>query len=579
MPGINLDGILAAMTQGAAQSNAQIDQVIQSQTAAIDQMTKLMAENQQQAQVAIQRGAEVGAQQAEINYRQNLAKEQAQQLANMNPEQQQNELAKSLAAISEAEIQRVQVREKVDKITETNFFDNPVGYILGRMELPSLVAKNNNLVDQKEVANATFNMRADMLNKFNTVTTAATAEAVRKKEYDSLAVQQQQAQIKLRESEIQNLSALGQQKMQLANLTDKKWDNQSKVFTTAISVAQFKEAQAERAEARAERLAMQRERLANKKTMEEAKSRLDAGLANLSETLGLIGADGKPLINSVETLKLSVKNQKQFDSWQSAAATQTMGDGFADSLAFFDSNQNRNYIAANRPLLAQATAGLKNGVLSTVNSLRKLDPATGKVPPEKQIMAEAPEMYAADILGSSALSKNQKFTLTDARYDGGYFNPYRANHAIMLETVRMGGAGAKQLEGNVMFQAIKATADAQKNGGKFKGADEQLAFKTVAQQVADRKITPADASAQISAYYAAATKLTGDAYGTTTIFNLPRQTSYAVTVPIPGLLYGSNPLNADLLNRASVENALTKYVKDQKSGPVGNPELRAIAGF
>ena len=151
MPGINLDGILAAMTQGAAQSNAQIDSVIQSQTVAIDQMTKLMAENQQQAQLAIQKGAEVGAQQAEINYRQNLAKEQAQQLANMNPEQQQNELAKSLAAISEAEIQRVQIRQQVDKITETNFFDNPIGYILGRMELPSLVAKNNNLVDQKEV--------------------------------------------------------------------------------------------------------------------------------------------------------------------------------------------------------------------------------------------------------------------------------------------------------------------------------------------------------------------------------------------------------------------------------------------
>ena len=93
------------------------------------------------------------------------------------------------------------------------------------------------------------------------------------------------------------------------------------------------------------------------------------------------------------------------------------------------------------------------------------------------------------------------------------------------------------------------------------------------------EITPADASAQISAYYAAATKLTGDAYGTTTIFNLPRQTSYAVTVPIPGMLYGSNPLNADLLNRASVENALTKYVKDQNLTGAGNPELRAIAGF
>jgi hypothetical protein len=554
---MDVSGILGMLTGQAAAANNQIDAVTQQLTNNTAEMQQLMDANLQDAGAMIGAGVNIANQKAEIAYNTAKTQEQAQAVAGLSREDQSNQYIQSMAELTAAQQERKQVKAKMDALTEVSFFDSPIGYILNRMELPAVAAKYNNLIDRETAAAENIATRTNMLKQFNTTTIAANADAQRQVDLQAAQLLQHQATSQMREQRIKNMSQLGQQALQTANLADKKFDNLAKIANTQISMEQFAEMRAERAEARALRREEMNARLADKKTKEEAKSQIDGNIANVSAILGVVDANGEPLIKDVATLETAVKDTKKRDMWKNAAFTGTIGSDLRESVMFFRDNANRTYLGSNNAMLLRAGDGFYQGLLSTANSMNVMDPKTGKLPSQKDIAAQAPEQYEAKLVGSAALRAGQTKTLTDKEFDS-VFNPYRAPHALMLENIKKGNIVG--LEGNVLVDALSTVAAAKTNGGNMTGADEQEAFKVVGELVKQRKIDPKIAAVQIANYYKTAASVADRAYGTTAIFNLPKQTSYAATVEIPGQVYGTNPMQVDLMNPANVERALAQYV-------------------
>lgn len=552
---MDINGILSAILGGAQQSNNRLEGLGNDLAQGTDQMAALMQESVNASSQMTQQVGNMATQRAELDYAQAKSREDMQATLNLQREDANNEFIRSAAELTAAQRAKSMVLPELRKATEVSFIDNPIGYIIGQLKAPALEAQYNNLSEIEANAAKNIQVRTQMLNQMNASTVAATADASKRLAMDSAKFLQSEAEQKVRAEQIRFISQLGEQKMRAVTIADKQWDNLQRVFNTQMSVAQFQATQAERAELRAMRIEEMQARLSDKKTKQEAKNKLDGDIAAVSELLGQVNPDGTPRVDSVETLTTVIRDNKKRDAWGSAAMTGTLGDNFGEALGFFSDNAGRSYLQANRPNLLLAADGMRNGVASVANSMNRFDPKTGKAPDQKTVAKEAPNSYQSLVVSSAALSKEGGRTLTDAQFDS-VFNPYRAPHAIMLASINSGGL---QLGTNVFADAVKTLAAAKNNGGNFKGTDEQEAFKVVGELVKQRKVTPRDAAAQISRYYKLATKIADDAYGTSTVFQLPKQTTYAAAVEIPARGFGMDTLKIDLMNQASVENALMKY--------------------
>lgn len=554
---VDINNLLSMMTQSTAQSNQRIGDLSGEMAANTEQVGRIFSENVPLQRELIDQTQQLGREQADLNYTNAKSREDAQAMIGLSREDADNEFARSVAGLTVAQKERAQVRGKINELNSVGFFDNPVGYILNQMELPTLVQKHNNLVDAETTAAQNIETRTKMLQQYNSTTVAAGADTQRLIDYKKAKIATDAAQVQLNEQQIRNLSTISEQKLRVANLADKMGDNLARLYNTQMSAEQFNMAQEERKELRAMRAEETRMRLSDKKTKQEAKSKLDGDIANISTLLGQVNADGTPKVDSVEALQTVIRDNKKRDAWGTAAMTGSLGENFQESLGFFLDNVNTNYMQTNRTMLMQAAKGMVMGVNSQYNDLNKMDPKTGKVPDPKEISKQAPNAYAVMVSSAAALRDSGGRTLTDAQFDS-VFNPYRAPHAAMLTSI--GNGGLQGFKDNVMYDAVKNVAAAKSNGGNFKGADEQEAFKVVGELVKARKITPAAAAAQVKRYYDMATRIADDAYGTTTLFQLPKQTSYAATIEVPGRLWGADALRVDLLNQGSIERALAKYV-------------------
>jgi hypothetical protein len=208
-----------------------------------------------------------------------------------------------------------------------------------------------------------------------------------------------------------------------------------------------------------------------------------------------------------------------------------------------------------------------------VSALNKPN-ATGQLPDKKKLPEMAFDEYQHEIQNSA---NNPTFSKPLSAADWNTtFNPYRANHRVMLtEAQRLGIP-----ETNAMLQAVKTTDGAvDKNADNFSVNDEQRALKLVRDRVARRELAPQQAAAEISQYYQLAAAKNADAMQYD-LFGLPRQTKYMYTMERSGVL--GDPLQADLMNPADVERALVKDVRGaalanaKLSTPVFNPAVGAL---
>lgn len=543
---MDLNAILQTLTQSTAQSNQRIDEVAASLGQDTARMQELMTANTADLQKAAALGAQAGAQKAAITYEQNTTKEKAQAIAGLNPADQENEYVRSMAALTAAQTERAPIKSKYDQLTQISFLDNPVGYLMAQLELPQVAAQHNALVDRENAAQENVLTRTRMLQAYNSTTVANTAGQIQEAQLKEAEARNLDAQVQLRNEEMKNGSLIAQRKMQMAQLEDKKADNLRAALGTQLSVAQFQMSLQDRQEAREERAARMRVTLAEQKDKDLRESQYNEGLARVSKLLGL------PIVMDMKTLK-QMPNVKMQQAWLDAATTGSLGSDLRESLGFVHEAATMPTLQRQNPGFAQAIGAMDSAIKGYGNTLS--DDArkkTGKPLAIKDLETLAPKTYAIDVV-EAASNPGFKRNLSDKSWDNT-FNPYRAPHTAVLQDTESGPLAA--LKDNVMVKALTTVVPTIPPDSRgFRGEDEARAVRIVGNLVAEKKLTAKEAAAQVSQYYRVATGKSRDLYGYE-VLNLPPQTRYNVTVQTGG--WQSAPVNADLLNTASVERLLTR---------------------
>lgn len=552
---MDLSSLLQTVLSGVTQSNQRLDaeaQALQQDTA---RMQELMTVNAQQGQQVAQMSADALAQKIAIDFTRNKTKEDAQRLIGFDRDQQDNQFARSVAELDAAQTERAAVRKEYDQISNMDFMSNPIGYIVGQLKMPSVAARHNNLVDREAAAEQNIATRAAMLQNYNSTTVANTAADIAKMQQLDARAQAEAAQIKLREAEMQNLSTLASQRMRQVQIADKQQDNLSKAVSMQMQAAQFQMSMEERQEARAERRALAEERMKDKKLRTEQESLYNEGLARVSVLAGL------PIKMDLTTLK-QLPDTKAKQKWLEAAATNTLGDNLGDSLQFFNGIMNRQTLAQQNPTLLVSTQKMQEAIGSYATTIANTrDKTTLKAPSAKEAALQAPKQYEDDIVRAASDPKATR-TLTDKYWDT-MFNPYKADHAVMID--KSAGGVLPELKNNVLVKNLQTIAAATPDG-RITGELEQQAIKAVAAQVRQGQITPKEAAGQISQYYKTAVAVNRELYQYE-LFNLPAQSKYRITVAKPGFtaLGATEPLSFDSTNPAQVETALTKLAASNTS--------------
>lgn len=553
---MNINTLLQSLGAATQESDTRIQAEIEAtraDNAKVAQLSQLNLDDMRSALGMQQDAASVKAAN-ELATRMQL--ERAQSVAGFDPRAAEDEFTRSMAKLTAAQTERVTVRKEYDKLQQTNFFDDPLGYIFAQMDMPTVAAKHNSLVDLELDSAANVEMRSSMLKQYNSAVTANTANELAAQNAALAKASALESQVKLREAELSISARQAADRWKLVQMEDKLIDNKSRALNTQLNIAQAQMAMEDRREARAERIALSRERLADKRLKDEEVARVDTNLATLSARLGQVDASGRPLIHSQEALRKSPLTAKQKAEFYQAAQTGMFGNDILDSLAFLAGSANSRVLARTDKGFVDMLAGVKNGITTYQSQVRKPD-KLGNSPKEKEVLPLAADAYLQSVVASASDPKAAQ-SLTGELFDT-VFNPYRAPHLAVVDSALSGSGKLGALKDNLLVKAVQTVQTAKGAGadGTFKGVDERRAIKVAVELGTKQGLPVKEIARQIGDYYTAATALGADLYHYESI-NLPTQTRYMATVDGTGVF--GDPMRVDMLNAASRERAVAKLI-------------------
>ncbi len=553
---MNLNALMAAMGAGAADSNKRIEGEIAAIQQDNAQLLELGTLNLADAAAATQAQQQAAQLKIANDAVRNQARDKAQAIAGLDPNDAENQYVQSMAELTATQEARKKVRGQYDKLASTNFFDDPMGYIMAQMDLPSVSAQHNALAAKEDAAVENVAIRTRMLTQYTSAVTANTAGELAKQAQAAAQADAIAANVKLREAAMGLVGQQSAARARLIQLEDKRFDNLRQALGTQMQFAQYQMSLADRQEARALRRADMEAKLADKKTKDEAISRLDANVTMISGMLGQVGPDGKPLVNSLEMIKAMPKKDVQ-EAWWQRAQTADLGDGLDESLGFFDKYANRQVLNQQNRGMVMAADGLKIGLQAYEDAVRRPDPKNplAKPPAAKDVPKIAAATYQAELIASASDPK-APLSLTDPKYDR-VFNPYRAQHAVLVDQINADPKLAA-LKDNVMVKALGTIMGALPPGTeRLSGEDEQRAIKVAVQAAAKQGLPPREIGRQISQYYSVAARKNLEFFNYDQ-FDLAPQTRYQAAIKTDGMF--SDVLKADLINQAEAERLAARLL-------------------
>lgn len=551
--GSNINDMVTSLLGSLATSNDTIGGIVEMLQGNTKRNQALMTQNAQQAQgVAIAAGALAG-QKAEIDFRVQSVQQQTQALLGMNPEEAENELTRSTAALTAAQTQRAAVRQEYDQLSQVDLLTNPLGYIFAQLKLPSIAARHDNLVAAEKSAVDNISTRLGVIKAANSTLTANTAAAAKEIQLKAADLSVQQAQIKLREQEIANNSAMAGQALQIAQLTDKMGDNRRQAIQLQIQQANHEESQRvrkEEFEIRMEQLTAAR---ADREKKQATDAALSTGLQRVSQLLGM------PVAMTIEDFDKLQGATKM--AWAAATVNSALGPdlhGAVETLRMIGGNPGA--IQSQNPGFGTLLQKLDASRNEYITAARRPGP-TGKAPSAKEADKLGSENYE-NMLESSMKDRKAAANLTAPNWDRT-FNPYKAEHEVMLDKVKNGEF--PELQNNIYVRTLRNIVGEKGENlkdGIVSGEQADRAFRAIAENIKAGQIAPAAAAKQIVEYHklAAARNLKFYQYN---LMGLPMQSHYMVAMKPAGKVWGTgDPLPVDLFNTTQTENALTRMVLD-----------------
>ena len=554
---MDINKLLSALTDQAGASNSALD----ANGAAAAQTTSAIGSSADSMNAAVQRSIQLSSQAAqqaaEIEHQKAAVGEQAQRVANLDPDNLNNAYVSTMAQLTATTAQREAAMQQYRTLTETSFLDNPIGYIFNQLELPKVVQQHNNLAIQQGNLESDLATRTQLLAQHKSAVSANVASAGKEAALSAAAAREAAAQAEADKIRIDNFGKISAARMNEQALLDKKLSNTATLYNAGMSMAQFKAREAELAAARKERQARLAEASKNKEIQDAQDSALAAGLARVS---GALGYPAPISIDDFKKMPASKAKQKLYD----AAIEGTYGDDLTSSLDFLQGG-NLLKMQANDPAFVKGLSALAAGVRSHATAIAR-NPLNAKMKPEEATKEGAAQYALA--LANSAHDPKAVTPLNDPKWDTT-FNPYRSQDATMLSLVESGNAPA--LANNSYVKVLKTVAATVPPGTpEFRGQDEEKAIQTLAEMVHTRTISLQRAAADLVSY-----KRTAAAYNQSTLkmasLNLPVQESAYVS--IPGTTALSDSVSGDTMNISSAENLLINLAISNARG------LSKLPGF
>ena len=554
---MDINKLLSALTDQAGASNSALD----ASGAAAAQTTSAIGASADSMNAAVQRSIQLSSQAAqqaaEIERQKAAVGEQAQRVANLDPDNLNSSYVSTMAQLTATTAQREAAMQQYRTLTETSLLDNPIGYIFNQLELPKVVQQHNNLAIQQGNLESDLATRTQLLAQNKSAVSANVASAGKEAALSAAAAREAAAQAEADKIRIDNFGKISTARMNEQALLDKKLSNTATLYSAGMSMAQFKSREAELLAARQERQARLAEASKNKEVQDAQDSALAAGLARVS------GALGYPVPISIDDFKkmpASKAKQKLYD----AAIEGTYGDELSSSLAFLKSG-NLPKMQANDPAFVKGLSAIAAGVRGYATAISR-ELVNAKMKPEDATKEGAAQYTLA--LANSAHDPKAVTPLNAPVWDTT-FNPYRSQDATMLSLVESGNAPA--LANNSYVKVLKTVAATVPPGTpEFRGQDEEKAIQTLAEMVRTRAISVQQAAADLVRY-----KRTAAAYNQSTLkmasLNLPVQESAYVS--IPGTTALSDSVSGDTMNISSAENLLINLAISNARG------LSKLPGF
>lgn len=557
-----LQSSLAGLTATTDARVKQLNEQTAAMTAETQRIEGLMTGSSAAARNAAAAAAQVAGQRAAVQAETDIAIQRIDDLFGVDPDQNNSVIQQRMAEYTSAEDARKAVRKEYDSLTGASLLSNPVTYILNQLKLPTVAAQHNALVDMRDAAAGDIATRQRLATAQKNAQIPNVAQKLKEVSLADAEAKRMQAEAEIQTREATMASQMAGQKLQIYGLSDRALQAQGDLFSKQLSFASI-QAQREATEAdRAARRQILEETAARKSAEDTEVAEVNARLATVSQFLGLS--------TPMTVARLRTFGDGKFKKAWWGAATGQLGDSIADSVGFIQTNGNLQEMGRTNYYAPIVFRGFASGLRSIQDSLAaegRTNPsiaATLKKPAEAIKLAS--DRYTADLIDSMSSLASPNSLLAE-RYDV-LFNPYRTNHKIMLAGITSNLA----LRDNAMVKALQAAQIGKENvvaaSPNIPVELERNAFLSIIEQVKGGTLGVDAAARQITAYYTAGAR-SNLQYYQYTVYGLPSQTNYMVTLPPPGIF--SDPVKADLMNFASTKTAIAKYARQSAlSRPFSN---------
>lgn len=557
---MDINSLLASMTGNTQQRIGTIQAQVgdmQQDTAA---MRSLMDANMQAGQKLAMDAGVAAAQEAEIQFKIDSAHERAAATIGLNEDDLNNQLVQSMAEYNSAQEAKKQTLQRYQEIQSTGLLQDPIGYILGQLELPQVVNTHNALNAKAAAAADNISTRQALLQQHKSAMVVNTAEATRDLNMKKAELGVQQAMMQLREAEIGNISKIAGRKLQEFQHGNSIFAIQDAAFAKQMQVAQLQMSMEERQEARAARVAAAKEKEADKATHDAWVAEFDANAQRLSQFMGM------QMPMTYAQLKVMPDSKKK-QAWFEAVVNGSLGDDLLGSLQFVNSQGNMQAFSHNNPGAATAVNEISQAVQQVSMGLGR-SPENAKAKPE-ELVSMASNDYTKAIIDSANNSQSPN-SLMAAQWDK-LFNPYKAQYKVLVDEAQAGTM--PNLRNNIVVKTLtnlQGALDPQESN--LTSESEQKLLATVAEAIKRREIGLEAAAQQVSEFYTAAAMKNRDMYQYD-LFGLPPQSRYMAKFGTTGLF--GKVVTADLMNTMSVKKALAELAipprKDSFLRPMGFP--------
>ena len=463
-----------------------------------------------------------------------------QAILGLDPDQLENEFSKSVAALNLAQNTYDAERKQYDAITSTSLLDDPLGFIFGRLQLPSVAAKVNNSVAAISAAEGNILARQTLLQRQNDVVTADTLDADRRMLGAQAQMNLSKAAMDVNKSKIGDLQAISGMQKDIVSATNMAFDNKRAALQMQIQAAEAAGNMALRKRQVAEMDEMKALRTKELKLKLEAEADYTSKLAVIGETLGY----QVPLTPKVYNT-LSKPSQQSIDTMM---LTGKFGQDLPDSLRTLTNLPGAGVLTASNKGLDATLRRLNQYTLSAVSQLPKVSGMPGYVPPKDQGQHVLDKLQV-DIENSTGNPKSP--VISSAKIWDNNPNPTLVNPRLM-QTV--------PLPNNSLASAYTTVLGLKESGAQVTKEDEQRAFKVVRDLVSAGKLDPDRAATDIVEY----TKLgieKSRQFSNYEMLGIKAPTDYYAQWQSVGMF--GDVLTVNLVSPASVKNALIKDVRSR----------------